>query len=183
MTYKMSQDPLEIFFSSIRACLGFNNNPNVVQFQAAYKKLCAGGILKSSVGNCLWDDDTKILTVKDDQDKDNDEQEECTSDLMDLNVHNSEYKENVLVYVAGFIQRKIIEHEKCNDCSSYLRSSDIVLTSSLIEQKDLGGLVKPSVEVYQLVRTANQMIEHFEKMCDLLKTKNSYQKILTKCLQ
>ena len=102
---------------------------------------------------------------------------------MDLNVHNSEYKENVLVYVAGFIQRKIIEHEKCNDCSSYLRSSDIVLTSSLIEQKDLGGLVKPSVEVYQLVRTADQMIEHFAMMCDLHKTKNSYQKILTKCLQ
>ena len=73
LTYKMSQDPLEIFFSSIHACLGFNNNQNVVQFQAAYKKLCAGGILKSSIGNCLWDDDTKILTVKDDQDKDNDE--------------------------------------------------------------------------------------------------------------
>lgn len=37
--YKVSQDHLELFFSAIRARGGFNNNPNAVQFRAAFKRL------------------------------------------------------------------------------------------------------------------------------------------------
>ena len=37
--YKISQDHIELFFSSIRSRLGSNNNPTPRQFTAAYKKL------------------------------------------------------------------------------------------------------------------------------------------------
>jgi len=33
LTFKFSQDPLETLFSTIRASLGFNNNPTVIQVQ------------------------------------------------------------------------------------------------------------------------------------------------------
>ena len=46
LTYKLSQDHLEHFFGAIRAGGGFNNNPTVQQFIAAYKRL----LLHSSIG-------------------------------------------------------------------------------------------------------------------------------------
>lgn len=39
LTYKLSQDHLEMFFACIRRCDGFNNNPTARQFKSAYKKL------------------------------------------------------------------------------------------------------------------------------------------------
>ena len=39
LTYKLSQDHLELFFGAVRAAGGFNNNPNAIQFVAAYKRL------------------------------------------------------------------------------------------------------------------------------------------------
>jgi len=38
LTYKMSQDHIEMLFSAIRSRGGFNNNPSAAQFEAAYKK-------------------------------------------------------------------------------------------------------------------------------------------------
>ncbi|XP_025202809.1 uncharacterized protein LOC112599902 [Melanaphis sacchari] len=37
--YTISQDHLELFFGSVRAMGGYNNNPSARQFQSAYKKL------------------------------------------------------------------------------------------------------------------------------------------------
>lgn len=37
-TYKLCQDHLEMFFGKMRSRGGYNDNPNVVQFQSAYKK-------------------------------------------------------------------------------------------------------------------------------------------------
>jgi hypothetical protein len=39
LTYKLSQNFLETFFSAIRSRGGFNNNPNVVQLKSAYRRL------------------------------------------------------------------------------------------------------------------------------------------------
>ena len=62
-TYRLSQDPLENFFSSIRSAssLGHNNNPNVTQFISAYKRLLAGALNKSNYGNCLWNDTVSVI--------------------------------------------------------------------------------------------------------------------------
>jgi hypothetical protein len=35
LTYKMSHDHLELFFSAVQACGGWNNNPTTRQFVAA----------------------------------------------------------------------------------------------------------------------------------------------------
>jgi hypothetical protein len=39
LTYKMSQDHLELFFGAVRAAGGWNNNPTAMQFRSAYKQL------------------------------------------------------------------------------------------------------------------------------------------------
>lgn len=40
-TYSLSQDFLEMFFGKLRSFHGFNNNPDVINFQSAYRKLCS----------------------------------------------------------------------------------------------------------------------------------------------
>ena len=67
LTFRMSQDPLELFFGSIRAGLGHNNNPTVLQFKGVYKQLVAGALLKPGSGtNCLWDE-ISMLEAEDGQ--------------------------------------------------------------------------------------------------------------------
>jgi hypothetical protein len=39
LTFKLSQDPLENFFSSIRMSCGNNNNPSSIQFKSAFQSL------------------------------------------------------------------------------------------------------------------------------------------------
>jgi len=53
--YKISQDHLELFFGSIRAQGGYNNNPTARQFQSAYKKLVVrvNDVESFNTGNCI----------------------------------------------------------------------------------------------------------------------------------
>lgn len=63
LTYKLSQDYLETFFSAIRSRNGFNNNPNTFQFQTSYKRLLIRHEHKEfENGNCLFDN-VEILSV------------------------------------------------------------------------------------------------------------------------
>ena len=61
LTYKLSQDHLELFFSTVRASGGWNNNPTMCQFIAAYKQLLMRHNIEGGHGNCSRQDDTEIL--------------------------------------------------------------------------------------------------------------------------
>ena len=61
LTYKLSQDHLELFFGAVRSAGGCNNNPTVRQFVAAYKRLLMRHQIKGANGNCAALDDTNIL--------------------------------------------------------------------------------------------------------------------------
>lgn len=54
LSYKLSQDHVEMFFSSIRRMNGYNNNPTTTQYISAYKKLLLNklNIIISSSANC-----------------------------------------------------------------------------------------------------------------------------------
>lgn len=62
-TFQYSQDHLETYFSLIRGSLGWNNNPNDIQFKAAYKKLLVCMPYASArKGNCIMNS-TNLLNV------------------------------------------------------------------------------------------------------------------------
>jgi len=53
LSYKLSQDHVEIFFNAVRSRGGFNNNPNAVQFWSVYKRLLVRHDISGSIyGNC-----------------------------------------------------------------------------------------------------------------------------------
>lgn len=64
LSYKISQDHLEVYFSAIRSRGGFNNNPNTIQFWSAYKRLLVRHQINGSLyGNCSIIDTCSILFV------------------------------------------------------------------------------------------------------------------------
>lgn len=63
LTYKMSQDHLKLFFRTVRASGGFNNNPTTKQFTAAYPRLLLQSHIEGTGGNCEKRDSINILSV------------------------------------------------------------------------------------------------------------------------
>jgi hypothetical protein len=53
LTYKFSQDHLELFFCALRSRFGANNNPTARQFQHAYRRLLIHQEIRGMNGNCL----------------------------------------------------------------------------------------------------------------------------------
>eukprot|EP00794_Sanderia_malayensis_P012242 gene12242-13503_t len=66
LTYKLSQDHIELFFGAVRSAGGFNNNPTVQQFTSAHKRLLLRSSIGGGKGNCQRQDPTAILHVLDD---------------------------------------------------------------------------------------------------------------------
>ncbi|XP_026829625.1 uncharacterized protein LOC113562961 [Ooceraea biroi] len=63
LTYKCSQDHLELFFCAIRRCGGWCSNPTCAQFVSAYRRLLVRHEIIATNGNDEAMDSTKILTV------------------------------------------------------------------------------------------------------------------------
>lgn len=161
LTYKLSQDHLELFFSAVRARGGFNNNPTAQQFTAAYKRLLVKQQVKAT-GNCLLLDNTNILEAEPESEQPDDYMEATSAsantarryelepvESEDLDHHYipnvdclSEFKENAIGYIAGYVVKKIKEKLKCVECNAALTSETAV--QPLVMLKDRGGLQKPS---------------------------------------
>ena len=132
LTYKMSQDHLELFFCSIRASGRANNNPTAQQFSAAYKRLIMHHNIKASGGNCKKLDSTYILEAQPCAGTDDsgvtvsdvtlarkyDLTVECRDDMEDvteseiqqaaqITTCSSEFKFAVVSYTAGFVCRMV----------------------------------------------------------------------------
>ena len=61
LTYKVSQDHLELFFGALRSAGGFNNNPTTQQFTAAYKRLLLRSSVQGGNENCQTREQVDIL--------------------------------------------------------------------------------------------------------------------------
>lgn len=155
LTYKLSQDHLELFFGAVRSACGCNNNPTVRQFMAAYKRLLMRHEIKGGSGNVVMQDNTTILyTTKNSIDRRN-----TTTDTLnvsnikryDLDMEDAEddfdatdipkpvdqispYKQAAIGYIAGYVVRMVRKHINCPTCTSALVSNAtkaIVLTREI----------------------------------------------------
>ena len=161
--HKLSQDHLELFFMNVRTSLGSNNNPTVLQFTSAYRKLLVGATSVSYFGNCLMQDDTNVLVLPQKvTDKklfeiEDEETEKESKIFIEALATKSEYRKSILIYISGFIQRRLIRDENCVECGLLLSNLRIVKSSGLIDIKDRGGLVRPSPAVVKVVSIAHSI--------------------------
>ncbi|KAG6442831.1 hypothetical protein O3G_MSEX002540 [Manduca sexta] len=118
-TYKLCQDHLELFFGSIRAKCGFNNNPSACMFRAAYKRLLVHAQFKdSATGNGLQLEKITILNASAINSTTGNSRlvespDDITMNLENLDDHDyifptlTEYAHHVVEYIAGFVVRKL----------------------------------------------------------------------------
>ena len=177
LTYKLSQDHLELFFAAVRSCGRWNNNPTASQFMAAYKRLLIRHEIKSS-GNSTAQDDTSILFLTKDQINST-----CKkTDIVDIafirrhdlatKAHSSDpedddldslpnlgelsnFKTAAVGYIAGFVVRKMQRTIHCHECLAALQneSPDEVNYNILVRHKTNGGLTEASASVFEICRS------------------------------
>ena len=141
LTYKLSQDHIELFFGAVRASLGCNNNPTVRQFTATYKRLLMRHNIESGNGNVTAQDATKLLNANTDSIVMNNLQTDTLDvslarrydfelrtpvqsdhDYSDVpNFGNlSNYKMSVVTYMAGYVVKMVRLKIHCPDCLTAL---------------------------------------------------------------
>ena len=116
----MSQDHVELLNSSIRPRNGSNNNPNVLQFKSAMKKvLLRASVTASRYSNCMsfdpdtsppifslkWSKNRSCLTQEDD-----DIHADLDLSFLDSPFVMSQPLVNMLVYLGGYIIRRCLEN-------------------------------------------------------------------------
>ena len=179
LTYKMSQDHLELFFGAVRASGGWNNNPTTRQFIAAYKQLLMRHNIKGGRGNCTPQDDTEILSsVKDQHDIDSQPtgisdvaiarrydlelREPAAADHDYCDVPNaielSEYKEAAISYIAGYVVKMVEKKIHCLQCQTALTSTKELLPDLFVTWKTNGGLKLPSLGLIKICEETEKCI-------------------------
>lgn len=188
--YKISQDHLELFFGSVRSLGGYNNNPTARQFQSAYKKLVVriNDIPSFNTGNCIPLEHIDILhySSSDPVKVINRTSSNINSDLIDFeeNVQESAtyndhdyietqntytfnlFSQEIIIYIAGFVVRKLTLILKCETCLKSLFSPDKDLfLNSFISLKNKGGnrggLIYPSDDVITICLQTEKVLRSF----------------------
>ena len=190
LTYKLSQDHLEQFFGCVRRAGGSNNNPNAKQFVAIFKRLMfRTGVSLSPTDNANTDaqDDTSLVHVQTDKNQlnsmENIEQNELFEDGLDsrtylpATIRLSPFIENVLVYMSGWVVRRVFSLIKCTECAELLacQKGDIessVEGNALLILKDNGGLIHPTKDVVRVVGVAEKVLREMVNIRDVTKVKD-----------
>ena len=166
LTYKMSQDHLELFFGAVRASGGWNNNPTAIQFRAAYKQLLMRHNITGGRGNCVPQDDTEMLNSVEEQSNSKsltieiddvtiarrydlalrDEPTATDHDYCDVpNVMElSEFKTSAISYIAGYVVRMVERKIHCLKCLAALTTTKEKVPDLFVVWKSNGGLKLPS---------------------------------------
>jgi hypothetical protein len=131
LTYRFSQDHLELFFNAVRQSLGQNNNPTASQFRSAYRSLLTrAGVKPSHLGNVEQQGLVELMQISPLANC-RPESDEVSQDVVSFNsMHDfvsadvfvqdvvalSCYSRNVLCYIAGFVVRKLLRVIHCDLC-------------------------------------------------------------------
>ena len=138
LTYKYSQDHLELLFSCVRSRGGWNNNPNCLQLKYALRQMMMkNAITASKNANCMDFETNTIIPIfhrkkhkaplsegmdenvnTQGQDEE-DVEENLMFERLDQNMH-SDFISNILFYIGGYIVKKLIKKLTCEECKKCL---------------------------------------------------------------
>lgn len=186
LTYKFSQDHLELFFSAIRSMGGLNNNPNARQFEAAYKRLLVHADVKASQNaNVSAIDETSILYLPSTSllKKENiDEVEEVDDITLSDNIVLTLVGENIVTYIAGFVVKKLKKKINCDNCISMLEQDNKQLEEDCFSNKQRYLLLKRKV-FGQLTNATNFVVKLCLKTERVIKELKNLNKLFIKNIE
>ena len=85
---------------------------------------------------------------------------------------DNRFIDNVLIYISGFIMKKILDKETCMYCYTYLKENKERISCELINFRQLGGLVYPLFDIVTIVQTSNKVLASAlekDSLCNVLK--------------
>jgi hypothetical protein len=186
LTYKISQDHLEIFFSAVRSRGGSNNNPTCKQFEAIYKRLLLHTEIKGAdSGNAVAIDNTSLLhcSSRTLTCNDNGENLQDTPDFIqifnELQEHDyistpvwhlTTYTTDIVAYISGFVVKCLTKCISCAFCLLTLENSTVV--SLLQQRKQYGRMVSASPLVIKICETAEKCLRVIKAEHDIFHMKN-----------
>ena len=123
LSYKISQDHIELLFNCIRNLGGHNDNPNCFQLKTAVQKIQLRSYISPSLeGNCrqFENENMGFLSVpvtshQGSQQEANFEEELLSMALQQPQRHSS-LTANILFYITGYIVRKLLPKLHCTHC-------------------------------------------------------------------
>lgn len=163
-----------MFFGSVRARGGHNNNPTARQFRSAYRKLVlrVNNIQSFNNGNCIpldhmdilhysSSDPIKVINNSSSNNLDVISSEENSAidsyitdhDYITKNSYiNSDFSKEIIIYIAGFVVFKLTSVLHCEPCLAalYAPNKDDFLNSFITLKNKVsneGGLTYPSEDV------------------------------------
>lgn len=170
LTYRFSQDLLEMFFSKIRGRLGWNNNPNVQQFRYAIRSLLLKNHIEaSSSANCTASDfisNPAPTPPNMHEETPDDEGRAIDFRLAAMLTTSTEWRKDVLQYISGYIARQMMKKLKCSECASALYQASKTTASehsyshhsSLISMKAYGALLTPSPSLLRVITETDKLV-------------------------
>jgi len=127
LSYKVSQDHIELLFSCIRSRFRRNNNPDAKDFAAALKSiLLHNNIQPSTRGNCENLESTftnyPISEFRSAKRSLSQLESNTSEELKNLNYSNctAYYEDNVIYYISGFILMTLQRTVTCPECLGLL---------------------------------------------------------------
>lgn len=172
LTFKLSQDHLETFFSAIRSRGGFNNNPTARQFKSAYKRLLVHHqITTSPNANCSVLDATTILFVGSGHNTktcdiaySSDISDNLDDEYIETIMSLSPFVENVVVYISGYVMKKVLPKINCTICKNYLLTVNYnEQPLGLLNKKNRGKLIVPHQDVTFVCLQAEKIFRSFKE--------------------
>lgn len=200
LTYKFSQDHLELLFAQIRKRGGSNNNPNVVQLKTAIKQILLKNAFKlKNNGNCNTFDEDVMCSIfdfkwnKKEQFNDDCQMGEANQDILNrlqlinnINPSLQSAKENILYYILGYIILKIIKKLDCNSCiKSIFKETDHNYFSptygKFVNLRQNGGLILGSESSFKIIMEAEKILLNLTNNLTNLNIPNLNKKIMYQC--
>ncbi len=165
--------------------MGKNNNPTTKEFTTSLKKILLGATHHSQFLICLIQDDSAIIPFSSSLEETfitnkvgSDSAENCkVEEYFESLPTLSEYKSDIIVYIAGYVQRQILTKEQCIHCKLFLTNMKIVQTSLILDVKNRGPLCIPSAEVVKIVKVTHSVVEKRLRQPHLLMERNIVEKL------
>lgn len=155
----------------MRSRLGCNDNPNVLQLAYSVRAMLCFKLNSCTTGNCqpqeeLLDCVSSVNDSQIDSEESDDDDIDCCH-VADANNITclSLFVENIVVYIAGFVCKKLKERLDCDECISALITIDKEYMQlredfCLLLDKDRGGLSKPSEDLIIVCKIAERIIHN-----------------------
>lgn len=210
LTFKCSQDNLEIFFSLVRSRGRTQDNPSPLEFRYILRKLLFRNSVQPSVNaNCVDDTfhtnhvidfrkSTRSLSEPTQNTNENEEADFVNNMIRHLeSPQQSIYQQNVLYYISGYIVNTILRKNSCPYCKDVLttkpisnehdynlnaKSLDVNRYTALTSFVNRGKLCFASDAVYQIVSYSDQLFKRAVSMGQL-QVKNIREKLVIAALQ